>query len=126
MVDFACSVMKSPEIAKLRQDGLISGVVNTTIQFHAQAWATIEEEKFNFRQAEERRVQGEIAAEAARVAVAKAKAMMLLSLAGGAILLFMVMALYLIFAKIEDNLALIHGAIVRHHGRFTIATQVTA
>ncbi len=112
LVTFACDVLKNPEIAQLKKDGLIGTVVSPTLLFHARAWANIEEEKFNFDQGEKQRVQGEIAAEAARVAIAKAKAMFLLSLAGGAILFFLIMALYLIFAKIEDNLALIHLAIV--------------
>lgn len=114
MVKFACSVLKNPEIARLKREKLIGPVVNTTLRFHADAWAAIEEEKFNFNQSERQRVQGEIAAEAARVAAAKAKALFWLSLAGGAMLFFLIMALYLIFAKIEDNLALIHLAIVGH------------
>lgn len=112
MVGFACDVLKNPEIAKLKEDGLIGTVVSPSLLFHARAWAAIEREKAEFRQSEDRRVQGEIAAEVARVAEAKARALFLLSTAGGAVLFFLLMALYLIFAKIEDNLALIHQAIV--------------
>lgn len=122
LVSFACDFLKNPEIAQLKKDGLIGTVVSPMLTFHARAWAAIEKEKSDFLQSEERRVQGEIAAEAARVATAKAKALFLLSLAGGAILFFLIMALYLIFAKIEDNLALIHQAIV---GR-TVPTSVSA
>lgn len=112
MVAFTCNVLRSAEIAKLKKDKTIGSVVNPAIHFHARAWAAIERERAEFRQAEERRVQGEVAAEAARVAQAKARALFLLSAAGGAVLFFLLMALYLIFAKIEDNLALIHQAIV--------------
>ena len=113
MVAFTCSVLKNPEMAKLKKDKVVGAVVNPTVNFHARAWAAFEKEKFEFTQSEERRVQLETAAEALRVAAAKARALFILSLAGGAILFFLAMALYLIFAKIEDNLALIHQAIMQ-------------
>lgn len=112
MVDFTCAVLRNVEIAKLKEDKAIGSVVSPAINFHARVWADIQQEKAEFRQTEDRRVQGEIAAEATRVAEAKARALFLLSAAGGAVLFFLLMALYLIFAKIEDNLALIHQAIV--------------
>lgn len=112
MVNFTCSVLKNAEIAKLKKDQAIGLVVNPTINFHARAWASIQKENFEFRQAEERRVVAEITAEAIRVGLAKARALILLSVAGGAVLFFMAMALYLIFAKMEENLASIHRALV--------------
>lgn len=113
MVDFTCSVLKNPEIVKLKKEQATGAVVNPSVHFHARAWAAIEEEKFDFIQAEKRRVAQEVAAEDMRVAVAKARAVSILGLIGGSLLFFMIMALYLIFAKIEDNLALIHQAIVQ-------------
>ena len=113
MVNFTCSVLKNVEIAKLKKEKAVGAVVNPAINFHARAWAAIEKDKSDFRQGEKLRVEQEVASEAARVAVAKAKAMFLLGLAGGAIVFFLAMALYLIFAKIEANLALIHQAIVQ-------------
>lgn len=113
MVEFTCSVLKNTEIAKLKKDKAVGAVVNPAINFHARAWATIEKEKSDFRQAENLRVEQEVASEAFRVATAKAKAVFLLGLVGGAVLFFLAMALYLIFAKIEANLALIHQAIVQ-------------
>lgn len=113
MVEFTCAVMKNPEIIKLKKEKAIGSVVKPAVLFHARAWAAIQQEKAEFTQAEESRVQREIMAEGARVMGAKVKAAFILSLAGGAILFFLAMALYLIFAKIEDNLALIHRAIVQ-------------
>ena len=112
MVTFACAVLKNPEIVKLTKDKAIGTVVKPAINFHAQAWANIEKSKFDFIQAEEGRVAREVLAEEVRVGIAKARAIFILSLVGGALLFFLVMALYLIFAKIEDNLALIHQAIL--------------
>lgn len=113
MVDFACGVMKYPEIVKLKKEEKIGAVVTPAILFHARAWAGIQREKAEFNQAEANRVRGEVLAENVRVAAGKVKAAFILSLAGGAILFFLAMALYLIFAKIEDNLALIHQSIVQ-------------
>lgn len=122
MVVFTCSVLKNPEIVKLRIEKTIGAVMIPSIFFHSRVWATIEQEKFEFRQAEERRVSGEVLAENVRVAASKIRAVFMLTSAGGALLFFMAMALYLIFAKIEDNLALIHRAIVQR----TLPTVTTA
>lgn len=111
MVTFTCSVLRNPEMAKLKKAESVGQVVGPTIRFHAEAWANIEKEKSEFNEAERIRVSQEILAEEVRVALAKARAVFILSLAGGAFLFFLAMALYLIFAKIEDNLALIHQAI---------------
>ena len=112
MVTFVCGVLRNPAIAKLKQDKLVGAVVGPAISFHARAWASIEKEKFDFTRKEEARVQGEEMAETLRIAAAKVRAMFMLSTAGGAFLFFMVMALYLIFAKIEDNLAMINQTIL--------------
>jgi len=113
MVTFTCSVLRNPEIAKLKKDKAVGAVVSPAINFHARAWAAIEKEKFDFNQAEKLRVVSEVLAEKMRVEAAKVRAVFILSLVGGSLLFFMIMALYLIFAKIEDNLALIHQAIVQ-------------
>ncbi|HWP12726.1 MAG TPA: hypothetical protein VNN06_12940, partial [Ramlibacter sp.] len=99
---------------KLKKDKLIGTVVDPTIRFHAAAWSRLEGEKADFRQREAQRVAGETASEAMRVAAAKGKALMMLGIAGALLGFFLVLALYLIFAKIEDNLRLIHKGIDRH------------
>ena len=114
MVTFVCSVLKKiQEIAKLKQDNAIRAVVGPSIGFHARAWAIIRKRSLNSGKLKERRVDGEMVAENARVALSKVRALFMLTTAGGALLFFMAMALYLIFAKIEDNLASIHRAIVK-------------
>ena len=112
MQAFVCAVLTNPVIAKLRQDKLIGSVVAPAIQFHSVAWAGIEREKADFIAKEQARVASQEMAEVARVVAAKAQAVMLLGAAGSAFLFFMLMALYLIFAKIEDNLATINRTIL--------------
>lgn len=108
MTAFACTVLRDPVIAKLKRDAAIGSVVGPTIQFHGNVWTKIERDKDAFRRAEADRVRGEIATEAARIAAAKAKAVLMLTAAGALIALLFMLALYLIFAKMEDNLRLIH------------------
>lgn len=112
MQSFVCGVLTNPVIAKLRQDNLIGTVVSPAIQFHAAAWAAIERDKAEFVAKEEARVRRQEEAEALRVAAAKATAIIYLGAAGSAFVFFMLMALYLIFAKIEDNLATINRTII--------------
>ncbi|WP_048439202.1 hypothetical protein [Caenimonas sp. SL110] len=104
MTDFTCSVLKNPEVAKLKKDKAVGSVVIPTINFHARMWSLIEAERRAFRDQEARRVTAEEAAEFARIAAAKARAIFLLGLAGSCFAAFMLLALYLIFAKIETNL----------------------
>jgi hypothetical protein len=114
MVDFTCSVLKNPEVAKLKKEKLIGLVVGPTMEFHGATWSMLEKEKADFRRAEANRVESEINAETLRVSLAKAKALFMLGTAGALLGFFMLLALYLIFAKIEDNLRLIHEDIKVH------------
>jgi hypothetical protein len=111
METFVCAVLNNPAIVKLRQDKLIGSVVTPAIQFHAGAWAAIERDKAEFIAKEEARVKTEELAEVARITAARALALVYLGAAGSAFVFFMLMALYLIFAKIEDNLATINRTI---------------
>lgn len=114
MVAFTCSVLKNEEVAKLKKEKAIGSVVAPTINFHAQVWSMIERDKAEFKQREAQRVAAETASEALRVAVSKSKALFMLGSAGALLGFFLLLALYLIFAKIEDNLRLIHKSIDRH------------
>ena len=77
----------------------------------AKTWAAIERDKAEFIAKEEARVKTEELAEVARITAARALALVYLGAAGSAFVFFMLMALYLIFAKIEDNLATINRTI---------------
>lgn len=115
MVQFTCAVLKDAEIAKLKKDKMVGAVLNPTMAFHGRTWSMLEKEKFEFRQAEANRVDAERNAESVRVALAKTKAVFMFGTAGALLGFFMLLALYLIFAKIENNLRLIHEGIDLHN-----------
>lgn len=104
VVGFTCAVMKDPSFVALRKENKITNAFTGSIRFHAQMWDQIEIEKRRFEQAEQARVVAERAAEHARVAAAKELARDNMISAGVAFAVFMALALYLVFAKIETNL----------------------
>lgn len=111
VVGFTCAAMKDPSLIALRKEKKITNAFAGAIEFHARAWDVIETEKRRFEQAEQARVNGERAAELTRVALAKAQALADMMGAGIAFIVFMALALYLVFAKIETNLRDINESI---------------
>ncbi len=111
VVAFGCSVLKDPSIAALRKEGKISSVFMPTIGFHLSAWDRIETEKRRFEQVEHERVSSQRAAETLRVRLAQAQALAHIISAGVAFGVFMVLALYLVFVKIETDLRAIDESI---------------
>lgn len=101
---FACRVMSDPSIIALAKESKVGSVYLPTLHFHLRAWDRIQKEKSDFVAREEARYGAEVAAEALRVATAKASAMTRLTGAGIGFAAFMVLALYLLGAKIETNL----------------------
>ena len=112
MVTFVCLVLKDPMISDLAKESKIDRVFGSTIRFHANAWTTIMRERQKLEESERMRVQGEIAAEDGRIMLSKAFAMSALITAGSAFGMFLFLALYLIFARIERNLAGIESKFV--------------
>lgn len=108
---FTCAAMKDQSLMTLQKENKITRPFTVSIEFHAARWDEIEIEKRRFEQAEQARVNGERAAELARVAVAKAQAVAHMTAALIAFAVFMALALYLVFAKIETNLRDINGSI---------------
>lgn len=104
---FACQVLKDPTIVQLTKDKQIGAVVAPLVSFHGRAWVAIQKEKIAFEENQQRQFDMFTAREAVRVAKAKVEAVFMATAAGIAFLLFVLLALYLIFAKIETNLALI-------------------
>jgi hypothetical protein len=104
-------VLKDPSIAALRKEGKISSVFIPTINFHLAAWDRIETEKRRFEQTEQNRVASARAEEGIRVGLAKAQALAHVISAGVAFGVFMALALYLVFAKIETDLRDINESI---------------
>lgn len=104
LVPFTCAALADPEIVELRKSGKHERMVSLVLNFHVRAWDKREDERTAFEAAERARVEEEIEAENLRVAMAMHNATLALGGAGGAFALFMMLALYLVFAKIEINL----------------------
>jgi hypothetical protein len=103
-VKFTCAALKNQQIIALRKDSKVSGVFLKILNFHLREWDRIQLDKAKFERAEEIRVAKEEAQEDARVMEAKILAITMIAAAGIAFAIFMIIALYLIFAKIETNL----------------------
>lgn len=111
VVTFTCKVLSDGSIITLKKDGKIGSVFNPTLDFHFSAWDNIQAEKLQFEQGEAQRVASERAAEAKRVDMAKASAISRLIAAGGAFALLMVLAIYILGTRIENNLRNINESI---------------
>ena len=105
--NFACTLFNDKELALLARETppKVGRVLYPMMEFHHKAYTGIQKEKYEWDQAEETRVANDIAREARRVAAAKEKAVFYLSLAAGAFIMFLGLALYLIISKIENHLA---------------------
>ena len=103
-VKFTCAVLKNPQIIALRKENKVSGVFLKVLNFHLREWDRIQLDKVKFERQEEIRIAKEEAEEDARVMEAKILAITMIAAAGIAFAIFMIIALYLIFAKIETNL----------------------
>lgn len=103
-VEFTCTVLADAAIIGMRKEGKVKSVFFPTLNFHLKAWDDNATAREKFEQAEKDRIERERAAEAARIAQAKAGMLQSLIAAGVLFAAFMALALYLIFAKIEGNL----------------------
>jgi len=110
-VDFTCNVLADNSIIALKKEKKIGSVFLPTLNFHTSAWDKIQTDKRQFEQSEQQRVAAERASEAMRVGLAKASAITHLIAAGSAFGLFMLLALYLLGAKVESDLRDINDAI---------------
>lgn len=108
---FTCKALEDPAIVALKKEEKIKSVFYPVLNFQLLTWDKIQIERIQFEEREERRVATERNLEEIRVATAKAVALTRLISAGIAFGLFMVLALYLLFAKIENNLRDINEAI---------------
>lgn len=103
-VKFTCAVLKNQQIIDLRKENKVSGVFLKILNFHLKEWDRIQLDKMKFESEEEMRIAKAEAQEEARVMEAKIQAVTMIAAAGIAFAIFMIIALYLIFAKIETNL----------------------
>ncbi len=110
---FTCAALADPSIIALRKEGRIKSAFFPILNFHLMAWDKIEADRVAFDQAEEARFEEETQAEKLRIALAKADALNSALAAGAAFAVFMVLALYLLGAKIETDLRDINRSIER-------------
>ena len=110
-VTFVCKALEDSAIVALKKEGKVKAVFLPVLNFHLSSWDRIQTERIQFEEREERRVARERNSDEIRVATAKAIALTKLISAGIAFGLFMVLALYLLGAKIENNLRDINEAI---------------
>ena len=110
VVKFTCATLKNKEVIALRKENKVSGVFLKILNFHFREWDRIQQDKVKFERKEAIRIAKEEAKENERVSGAKIQAVLMITAAGIAFSVFMAIALYLIFAKIETNLRRIASA----------------
>jgi hypothetical protein len=103
-VRFTCSALANQKLIEWYKQKKPANVFYGTLSFHLREWDRIQQERADFAAREAARVAKERAEEEARVITERAQAFVSLMIAGIAFAIFMAMALYLIFAKIESNL----------------------
>jgi hypothetical protein len=93
LVSFSCSALQSNEIVKLRKGNKVQGVFLGILNYHVNAWDRIllERQEANLK-------------ENARILKDREKAFHTIQLSAALFFIFMVLAFYLIFAKIELSL----------------------
>ena len=114
---FICKALEDESLIALKKEGKVKTIFLPILEFHADTWRTIQDEKLQFEKSEKDRVENEWNAELNRVRSAKVDALQNLMAAGVSFGIFMFLALYLIFAKIENNLRNIHEAIYQKEWR---------
>lgn len=103
-LSFTCKALADSSIIELKKEQKVKSVFMPILEFHVRSWDQIQSEKIKFEQQEENRVVSQRNAEVARVLMAKALAIKCLIAAVSTFALFMALAIYLLFAKIETDL----------------------
>lgn len=103
-VNFTCKAMADTAVIAMRKAGKVRSVFYPVLNFHLKAWDRLAREKADFDEAERQRVESERTQEQGRVEYARALALQSLIAAGVLFAAFMALALYLILARIENNL----------------------
>lgn len=112
LVGFLCKVFADPGIIQLRKTEKVRlGVTRAAIGYHQAVWDSIVREKQQFEDKEEARVANERGSEIARIGADRARALFSLTAAASAFAAFMLLAIYLILAKMETNMRDIDGSI---------------
>lgn len=93
LVSFSCNALQSDEIVKLRKENKVQGVFLGIVNHHIKAWDQILADR-----------QAATLKENARILADKEKSSYMIKLSAALFLIFMILAFYLIFARIELNL----------------------
>ena len=88
----------------MRKSNKVQNVFVAAITFHQQAWDRIKMSESQFKQEEAARYAKEKTESEIAKMMEKAEGLLLLTAAGIAFVIFMCIAVYLIFSKIERNL----------------------
>lgn len=116
LVGFLCKALIDPAVITFKKADKFKGsIVRAVFNYHQLAWDRNVAEKNKFDTDEQARVAGVRAAESARIVADRALAVAALTGAGSAFAIFMMLAIYLILAKIETNLRDVNESI-RAHG----------
>jgi len=109
---FLCKVFADPNVIALRKTEKIRiGVLAASLNYHQNAWDAIVNAKREFEANEAGRVAAERTNEALRIATDRARAIFALTAAASAFAAFMLLAIYLILAKMETNMRDINGSL---------------
>ena len=103
-VKVTCEILLHAKVVDYRKSHQTIDFFYDVVNFHIKAWDALKQEAKTFEEEEQARVAREERAEELRVAMSKQAARETLWIAGGAFLLFMALALYLIISAIESNL----------------------
>jgi hypothetical protein len=122
-VEFTCKALQEPSVVTLRKEGKIKRVFFSILGFHLESWDKIQEAKKEFENRESQRVAAERAAEDYRVNESRRLAQTSIVSAAGAFATFMILALYLLFAKMESNLRDI-GEAIQSRDTYAASTDV--
>jgi len=101
---FTCKVTTDVSIIDLKKTGKIGSVFIPTLNFHLTAWDKIQKEAAALESEEHARVSREREEDNIRVTSAHTKAITQITSAGVSFLAFMILAIYLLGARIENHL----------------------
>ena len=111
VTEFTCTALGDPVIISLRKEKKIGSVFYPILNYHKDTWDTIQNEIAAFERAERDRVDSERQAEQERIAQARTDAINSAIAAGIAFGTFMLLAIYLLLAKVETNMREINQSI---------------
>jgi len=104
LVDFVCTALSNQRLIEMRKSNKVQNVFVAAISFHQQAWDRIKMAESQFKREEAARYAKEKTESETVKMMEKAEGLLLLAAAGIAFVIFMCIAVYLIFSKIERNL----------------------